>query len=442
MESQYFIRQGAKITGPVAAETVKKMAASGGLDRHDEVSRDGKKWSFAEEVPGLHFGGPASIDQPYYVFISYCPENQREADVLCRALEASRIPCWLASRDILPGVEAGEATNEALDASRIVVLLLSDQANQSPGVSRQIDRAAHKRRTIITFRLQNVLPRGSMEYYLSNTHWFDAFEGRVEEHAATLAGVIRRVLREEKLAGSDTQINLRLAETLREMPVKKRTGPQPSAASEPPAPQTATKNRRKLLIAASACAAVGILAIGLFFLRSDRSGEGKAVAQQPGPMVPVDPKPDPTRIDKKSSDKTSDDKKSNNKTSNNETSGSGDTPSNDGLSDDKPSDDEPSPPPSRPEGADTRTRWSAKRGYAFVKIDDKVWSERDSDDNEVHVCDEQARTESYVELHRRGADLGIRLFDGHVEFQGKKGRWRRVPKRNRPHGLPYTGSWE
>jgi hypothetical protein len=430
MEGQYFIRQGAKITGPVAAETVKKMAAGGGLDRHDELSPDAKKWSFAEEIPGLRFGGPASIDSPYYVFISYCPENQREADVLCKALEASQIPCWIAARDILPGVEAGEATTEALDASRIVVLLLSDQANQSPDVNRQIDRAAHKRRTIITFRLQNVLPRGSMEYYLSNTHWFDAFEGPVEEHAATLAGVVRRVLRKEKLAGSDTEINLRLAETLREMPAQKRATPETSAKSQPPAPPPASTKAKKLAIAASACAMAGILAAGVFFWRSYQSGEGEAIAQQP---KPVEPKPvNPTPVNPTPVNPTPVNPTPVNPTPVNP------TPVN--LNPDDRSGAESPPAPPEPE-PDARTHWAGKRGHQFVRTGDKQWSERDEDGAEVHVCDEVARTDLYVELRRRdGIEKGIRLFGGRIEYEGKGGRWLEVGRRHR--NFPPHGTWQ
>jgi hypothetical protein len=405
MESQYYIRQGAKITGPLTAETVKKMAAGGGLDRHDEVSADAKKWSFAEEIPGLRFGGPASIDQPYYVFLSYCPENQREADVLCKALEASQIPCWMASRDILPGVEPGEATTEALDASRIVVLLLSDKANQSPGVSRQIDRAADKHRSIITFRLQNVLPRGSMEYYLSNTHWFDAFDGSVEEHAAELAGVIRRVLRKEKLAGSDTEISLRLAETLREMPVRKRTPPETPAATQPSPPKVPTANPRKLIIAGLACAVLGILAAGLFFWRSYGS---TAEFAQRGPTS-IDPKPvEPKPVEPKP------------------------VPA--------PTPDPPSPDPP----ADIRKHWAGKTQHQFVKVGDKEWSEQELDGTPVHVCDEIGRTDSYVELLRKGTSLRIRLYEGYLEFNPRGRRdWQRIEAgKKHPNQLPAHGTWQ
>jgi hypothetical protein len=143
-----------------------------------------------------------------------------------------------------------------------------------------------------------------MEFYLSNTHWFDAFDGPVEEHAAALADVIRRVLRKEKLAGSDTELNLRLAETLREMPVQKRTAPETHGPNQPSAPKAGTTKPTKLVIAASACALVGILAAVLFFWRIYRSGEGQAIAPKPDPVRPwrdgdeeERPAPVPARLD-------------------------------------------------------------------------------------------------------------------------------------------------
>jgi hypothetical protein len=51
--------------------------------------------------------GPAralrSQRMPYDAFISYCSEDKKVADAVCGTLEANKIRCWIAPRDIGPG---------------------------------------------------------------------------------------------------------------------------------------------------------------------------------------------------------------------------------------------------------------------------------------------------------------------------------------------------
>jgi hypothetical protein len=246
------------------------------------------------------------------------------------------------------------------------------------------------------------------------------------------------VLRKEKLAGSDTEINLRLAETLREMPAQKRTTPETSAKSQPPAPPPASTKARKLAIAAAACAVVGILAAGVFFWRSYQSGEGEAIAQQPKPVEPkpVEPKPvEPKPVEPKPVDPTP----------------VKPTPVKPTPVDPNPDDPNPDDrsgtqtPPAPPEPPpDTRTHWAGKKGHQFVKTGDKEWSEQEPDGTPAHVCVELGRTDSYVELLRRGTSLKIRLYQGYLEFNPKGRRnWQRIEAgKKHPNALPARGTWQ
>ncbi len=108
------------------------------------------------------------------VFISYSSYDKTIADAICSKLENSHIRCWIAPRDILPGKEYGEAIIEAIIDCRILLLVFSVHANESPQVRREIERAVSKGKVIIPFRIEDILPTKSMEYALSNTHWLDA----------------------------------------------------------------------------------------------------------------------------------------------------------------------------------------------------------------------------------------------------------------------------
>ncbi len=128
------------------------------------------------------------------IFICYASEDRQIAMELCSALEKNNIECWIAPRDIMPGMEYGTAIIWAIRKCQIIVLVFSNYADQSPQVKREVERTVDKGMPIITFRIENVLPSESMEFFISNTHWLDAFIHPVEKHIQTLCATIRTFL--------------------------------------------------------------------------------------------------------------------------------------------------------------------------------------------------------------------------------------------------------
>jgi hypothetical protein len=128
------------------------------------------------------------------VFISYSTHDKYIADAICSKLENNNIRCWIAPRDILPGVEFGEAIVNAIEDCRIVLLVFSAKANDSPQVRKEVERAISKGKIILPFRVENVLPTKSMEYALSNTHWLNAITPPLESHIDKLLEIIHRLL--------------------------------------------------------------------------------------------------------------------------------------------------------------------------------------------------------------------------------------------------------
>jgi len=141
-------------------------------------------------------------DMSYQVFISHSSKDKGVAGAACAALERQGIRCWVAPRDVLPGLEYGEAIVDAIAACQIVVLIFSRQANESPQVRREIERSVSRGKTILPFRIEDALPVGAMEYALSNTHFMDAFESPVERHLPTLCRAVAALLQRAPLAES------------------------------------------------------------------------------------------------------------------------------------------------------------------------------------------------------------------------------------------------
>ena len=126
-------------------------------------------------------------------FISYSSKDKTAADAACAVLEQAGIRCWIAPRDIRPGQEYGHSIIEAIDQCRVMVLIFSANANDSRQIHREIERAVSKGVPIIPLRIEEVVPTGSMEYFLGAIHWLDALTP-LEKHLQQLAEAVKALL--------------------------------------------------------------------------------------------------------------------------------------------------------------------------------------------------------------------------------------------------------
>jgi hypothetical protein len=131
---------------------------------------------------------------PDRVFLSYSSKDKLWADAACAVLESKGVRCWIAPRDIAPGTEWGASIIAGIDSCRVMVLILSEHANQSPQVRREVERAVSKGLVIMPCRVEDVRPVGALEYALSNTHWLDVFSPPMEEQVERLAEAVQAVL--------------------------------------------------------------------------------------------------------------------------------------------------------------------------------------------------------------------------------------------------------
>src|SRR6516165_10740309 len=128
------------------------------------------------------------------VFLSYSSKDKPIADAVCGTLEGKRIRCWIAPRDVLPGLPYGEAIVEAIEASRVMVLVFSASANKSPQVMREVERAVSKGIPILPLRIEQVPPSKSLEYFISAPHWLDALTPPLEKHLNSLTETVHLLL--------------------------------------------------------------------------------------------------------------------------------------------------------------------------------------------------------------------------------------------------------
>jgi hypothetical protein len=129
------------------------------------------------------------------VFISYASEDAPIAQAICGRLEGKGIRCWIAPRDIRPGADWQAEIVAAIRSARAVVLVFSAHANASLEVPREISIASKQGLSIITFRIEDVAPVGSLDYALNTVHWLDAITPPVEDHIQRLDDSLQMILK-------------------------------------------------------------------------------------------------------------------------------------------------------------------------------------------------------------------------------------------------------
>jgi hypothetical protein len=129
------------------------------------------------------------------VFISYSSKDQAVADAACASLERRGFRCWLASRDITPSADYGEAIIDGITGARAFVLLLSAASNASQQVRREVERAVHLNLPIVAMRIEKVELAKSLEYFLATPQRFDALTRPLDPHLDYLGGALEHILK-------------------------------------------------------------------------------------------------------------------------------------------------------------------------------------------------------------------------------------------------------
>lgn len=126
-----------------------------------------------------------------HVFVSYASNDKTIADAVVASLEREKIRCWIAPRDILPGMNFQVSLVKAVKTSAIMVLIFSQSSNRSAHITREVNIAVDAGVIIIPFRTQDVPLSGEMQYLVANQHWMDAITPPLEERINELCGSVQ-----------------------------------------------------------------------------------------------------------------------------------------------------------------------------------------------------------------------------------------------------------
>lgn len=207
------------------------------------------------------------------IFISHSSKNAGAAAEICRLLEAGGTKCFIAPRDIRTGKEYAEEIINGLDASAAVILLMSKEANHSPHVLREVERAVSKSIPILVYKLEEVALSKSMEYFLMTHQWVASQDADSRERILAFAADLQQTVE-----GQDIQVQG--AGKAQGTPTPIVDGVQTRAADEEQGLNKARRGSKakKTVLAAFFCCllAAGIIA-GCFLMRG--GGQKKAQVQ-------------------------------------------------------------------------------------------------------------------------------------------------------------------
>lgn len=191
------------------------------------------------------------------VFISYSSLDKPTADAVCAGLESAKIRCWIAPRDVRPGVDYASEIITAIKSCRVLVVVFSGHSESSKNVLTEVERAMHYDVPIIPLRIEDVTPTGSFEYFLGSPHWLDALTPPLESHIARLATAVAALMSATECTPSEERA-----------PAEPPPGPRnldagalaPSSNVEAP---TGSDKRKRRVLVIGLVAAVSLVAVGV-----------------------------------------------------------------------------------------------------------------------------------------------------------------------------------
>jgi TIR domain len=173
------------------------------------------------------------------VFLCYAAENREAVEALCSALEDAGVKCWMAPRDIDPGVSYAASIMRAISTTQLFILVFSHHANASPHVSRELERAVNLKLPIVPLLIEDVEPNDEIGYYISSTQWFVVHPPPLDAQLAQIVKTIKRGLgREDQPASSPVA-----QASVDEPPVKdeRAVPPPPPSSPRPPPPPPSSR---------------------------------------------------------------------------------------------------------------------------------------------------------------------------------------------------------
>lgn len=201
-----------------------------------------------------------------YVFISYKAEEYDRTKAVKEHLEKNGIPCWMAPMSIRGGSSYAQEIPPAIQDSSVFLLMLSEKAQTSKWVPREVDQAINSGKLIMPYMLENCPLRDDFSFYLTNVQRYEAFRDPEE--------TLQRMTRDIQAALGITPPAEEEIPDEQETPPKKPE-PKPKPPKKEKKPTAGKKKKLPLLLGVALAIALLVLTVVLLQPKPLRIGDTK-----------------------------------------------------------------------------------------------------------------------------------------------------------------------
>lgn len=114
------------------------------------------------------------------VFISYSSKDITQAENVRNILEQNGIPCWMAPRDIPGGSNYTKEIPVAIRGCQVFVLILSQNAQNSHWVLKEVDAAVNNSKVIIPYMIEDIELNDEFNFLLTGAQRYFAYQNEPE----------------------------------------------------------------------------------------------------------------------------------------------------------------------------------------------------------------------------------------------------------------------
>ena len=129
----------------------------------------------SQPSPATRSSNSAPTGTAAQIFISHSSHDRKIAETIVQALESRGLRCWISSRDVAGGENYQELIVRAIRNTKIMLLVFTDNANNSEEIKKELGLASRNKLTVIPVRIEDVLPNDALDFELATRQWIDFF---------------------------------------------------------------------------------------------------------------------------------------------------------------------------------------------------------------------------------------------------------------------------
>ena len=132
------------------------------------------------------------------VFISYTTAEKNEALQVKNVIETNGYSCWMAPESIPGGSSYGKEIEAALRNCKLVVVILSEKAQESIWIEKEISTALGYKKIVVPFHIDESDLHDAFKFYLTDAQRVEAYQN-VSKAYKDLIDVLRKNIGERNL---------------------------------------------------------------------------------------------------------------------------------------------------------------------------------------------------------------------------------------------------